>query len=252
MKDGALPTPVDWLSHDTAITDPSVFSVEMDASHGIMCFERVSYELVTEALGLGKSIEHPAIAGSLETKSKPGMIVSRCFFGAPAAALHMEALIASGVESVIMIGEAGSISDNCHIGDLVIPEWGIREEGTSYHYLPPEAQCRPHGEILNEMKTSLQKLDPKYGGVWTTDAGLRETRDKILRYSEQGAIAVEMECTALMAVAMYREVDFAAILVITDELCHLEWNRGFRSNLVRTTKAKLASALSDLFCPYEE
>ncbi|TFG13713.1 hypothetical protein EU537_05505 [Candidatus Thorarchaeota archaeon] len=252
MKDGTSITPVDWLSHDTAITDPSVFSVDIDASHAIMCFERVSYELVTDALDLGKSTERPTIAGALETKSKPGMIVSRCFFGAPAAALHMEALIASGVESVLMIGEAGSISDDCHIGDLVIPEWGIREEGTSYHYLPPEAQCRPRGEILNEMKIGLQALHPKYGGVWTTDAGLRETRDKILRYSKQGAIAVEMECTALMAVAMYRGIDFAAILVITDELYQLEWNRGFRSNLVRTTKAQLASALSDLFRPYEE
>lgn len=252
MKGRTLITPVEWLSNDIAITDPNVFSVEIDASHAVMCFERVSYELVTDALGLGESTGGPTIAGSLETKSKPGIIVSRCFFGAPAAALHLEALIGSGLESVLMIGEAGSISDDCHIGDLVIPEWGIREEGTSYHYLPPEIQCRPHGEILNKVKTGLQELHPKYGGVWTIDAGLRETRDKILRYSEQGAIAVEMECTALMAVAMYREIDFAAILVITDELSQLEWNRGFGSNLVRTKKAHLASALSHLFQPRDE
>ncbi len=95
MKGRTLITPADWLSNDIAITNPNVFSVKIDASHAVMCFERVSYELVTDALGLGESTRGPTIAGSLETKSKPGIIVSRCFFGAPAAALHLEALIVS-------------------------------------------------------------------------------------------------------------------------------------------------------------
>ncbi len=61
------------------------------------------------------------------------------------------------------------------------------------------------------------------GGIWTTDATFRETRDKIRKYSGMNVLAVDMESNAFMAVAMYRGVDLGIALVVTDELYGDKW-----------------------------
>jgi purine-nucleoside phosphorylase len=71
--------------------------------------------------------------------------------------------------------------------------------------------------------------------------------DKVQRFAEMGVLAVEMECTALMAIAMYRNVDFAAALVITDELFRGEWTQGFGSPDVIRQQEFLCQTLAGMF-----
>ena len=66
------------------------------------------------------------------------------------------------------------------------------------------------------------------GPVWTTDAPFRETPAKVSDYQRRGALAVEMECSALFTVAAFRAVSAAALLVVSDELSSLTWRPGFR------------------------
>ncbi|BES82529.1 nucleoside phosphorylase [Pyrodictium abyssi] len=156
--------------------------------------------------------------------------IVQLYFGAPASAMALELLIAMGAKWFVVYGAAGAVHPSVRVYDIVVPTWGIREEGTSYHYLPPCAVPKPGQRITrilqHELRRAAEQLGVKLhtGGVWTTDAIFRETRDKVQKYSAMGALAVDMESTALMTIAMYRRVELAVALVITDELHREEWH----------------------------
>lgn len=235
-----------WLSDKESIVKPERFAVELSADTSIMCFTRPAFKCLIEHLHLNQTEKPPSIAGSQDGAMNDSVVVYECAFGAPAASMHMEAMIASGVKRVIMVGDAGSISPNCRIGDIVLPTWGIREEGTSFHYLDSNEHCTPSEQLIEPMKTMLDDVKHEEGGVWTTDAPFRETPEKVAKFRMQGALAVEMECTALMAIAKFRGIDFGALLVITDELFSGEWKPGFNTPEVNSTRERLAKLVSSM------
>ena len=73
------------------------------------------------------------------------------------------------------------------------------------------------------------------GEVWTTDAPYRETPEKIEFYQKRGVLAVEMELSALMTLALYREVKLGGLLVVSDELFDLKWHTGFSNPKLKRT-----------------
>ncbi|MBI5376347.1 MAG: nucleoside phosphorylase [Candidatus Schekmanbacteria bacterium] len=151
--------------------------------------------------------------------------------GAPAAAILMEKIIACGGKKILFFGSCGAISPSLEIGDIFIPDGGISEEGTSVLYLKGEKILSPSMEILSALEIALKKssLSYKKGRVWTTDAPFMETVEKVEYYSSLSVLAVDMEFTALCAVAMFRQVSFAALMVVSDILYKKEWAHGFPS-----------------------
>lgn len=152
--------------------------------------------------------------------------------GAPAAAIAFELLIASGGQTFLLAGTAGSLTPALPIGSVLLPTGARREEGTSYHYLPPEADPRPDAALLDLLRVAAARRmvapAPLEGRVWTTDAVYREMGWKVRQYAQEGVLAVEMELSALLAIAQVRGVHLAAVLVISDEL-YRPWNPGFHS-----------------------
>ena len=65
------------------------------------------------------------------------------------------------------------------------------------------------------------------GEVWTTDAPYRETPEKVEFYQNKGILAVEMEMSALMTLALFRGIRLGGLLVVSDELFSLKWHAGF-------------------------
>ncbi len=154
--------------------------------------------------------------------------------GAPASALLVERLVKSGVKRIILLGICGSLSPDLRIGDLFIPTGGISEEGTSRLYLEGQPPPPDAGIIKGIKKVCNEKgLHPSEGAIWTTDAPLRETPHKIARYHKQGALAVDMEFTALSAVTRYHKIRFAALMVVSDEIFRKEPKRGFHQKEFR-------------------
>lgn len=174
-----------------------------------------------------------------------GLGVFHSYFGAPASVELAEALMAGDVKKLVVFGEAGAIAPRLRIGHLLIPTFAIREEGTSYHYLPPDAPAKPSRIIYGKLKALLSREGFAYeeGGIWTTDAPFRETREKILRCRGKGALAVDMECSALFAVSKYRKAQCAAILIITDELYGRCWKTGFENKKLIQKEKLLAETL---------
>lgn len=237
-------TSPNWYSEEEEFTKPSTMAADLDIEDAVICFEGKFYDLLVDKFELKEEAE--GLPALIEGKIGDDIGVFKSYFGSPAAAMLLEALIASGVERVLMLGEAGSIAPKCSIGQIIIPTWGIREEGTSYHYFPPEHDVSPSNKMVKGLENAVD-IEVKKGGVWTIDAGFRETKGKINNYAHRGVLCVEMECTALMAVAEYRDIDFASVLVITDEIFSDEWIRDFKRERVIESKKEIVKGLKIFF-----
>jgi uridine phosphorylase len=149
--------------------------------------------------------------------------------GAPVTVSVMEELIALGVKRFISIGEAGSLQKNIKIGDIVICDRAIRDEGTSHHYLKYSKYAYPSKDLTEKIKLAFQKYKIKYftGTSWTQDAPYRETVKEVKQYQKEGVATVEMEASAIFAVGKYRKVDVSAIFTISDSLAGPKWEPKF-------------------------
>jgi len=145
--------------------------------------------------------------------------------GAPLAAGLFEEIIALGAKQFICCGGAGVLV-NKDLGCLIVPNEGVRDEGTSYHYVEASRTIALNRHTLDKLKTILSDMHVDYiiGKTWTTDAFYRETKQKISQRLYEGCLTVEMEFTALAAVAKFRHVEFAEILYCGDDLSQEVWN----------------------------
>ncbi|WP_089172920.1 nucleoside phosphorylase [Bosea sp. AS-1] len=128
-----------------------------------------------------------------------------CAVGAPFAVLVAEQLFASGCRLLVSVTSAGQITNNGPTPYFVLIDRALRDEGTSYHYLPPAAFAEaPNATLLARVEEALSGLSGvavHRGATWTTDAPYRETEAAIASARDLGALAVEMEAAALYAFA---------------------------------------------------
>lgn len=146
--------------------------------------------------------------------------------GAPLAAGLLEEAIALGSKKFIVCGGAGTLDSLHEVGKLIVPTSAVRDEGTSYHYLPPSCEVAPTAHALEAVKTTLANAGVPFEltKTWTTDAIYRETRTKIQLRKECGCKCVEMEAAALFAVARFRNVEIAQMLYAGDDLSGDYWD----------------------------
>lgn len=161
--------------------------------------------------------------------------------GAPAAVSFVENMIASGVKKFVSVGTAGALQPDLKVGHMLVCNRAIRDEGTSFHYLPGEKYSTADPELTAMLKASLKKSKSPFqaGTTWTTDAPYRETKAEILQYQREGVLSVDMETAALFAVAKYRKVKMAALFAISDSLADLSWTPGFHFKDLRTSLTTL-------------
>jgi len=146
--------------------------------------------------------------------------------GAPAAVTSLEVAISLGATKIIGCGGAGIVRAGFDVGHVIVPTGAIRDEGTSYHYAPPEAEVRPHPRAVAAIDAVLGEAGVPHdrGLTWTTDAFFRETLDKVSRRREQGCITVEMEAAAMFAAAAFRGVVYGQLLYAGDDVSAAEWD----------------------------
>jgi uridine phosphorylase len=121
--------------------------------------------------------------------------------GAPFAVLVAEELFASGCEALVSISSAGLIASDARPPFFVLVERALRDEGTSYHYLPPARYAEADPALTDAVARGLAGTPtPLLRGVsWTTDAPFRESASLIAGRRAEGALSVEMEAAALLA-----------------------------------------------------
>jgi uridine phosphorylase len=146
--------------------------------------------------------------------------------GAPSAAGLLEEVIAFGCRKFIVCGGSGVLEEGVNVGELIVVSSAVRDEGVSYHYLPPSREVRANEDGVRALVETLQArgIPHRVGKTWTTDAPYRETPDRIARRREEGCISVEMEAAGLFAVAAFRDVILGQVLYSGDDLSGSEWN----------------------------
>jgi uridine phosphorylase len=146
--------------------------------------------------------------------------------GAPIAAGLLEEAIAFGCKKFIACGGCGVLEKDIAVGHIIVVSSAIRDEGVSYHYLPPDREVTANSKGVSALVTTLDSRGIPYrvGKTWTTDAPYRETLKKIVRRREEGCLTVEMESAALIAVAQFRNVIFGQALYGGDDLSGTEWD----------------------------
>ena len=151
---------------------------------------------------------------------------------APAAGFLEEA-IAYGCRTFIACGGCGVLQKDIALGHLLVVTAAVRDEGVSYHYLPPAHEVAADPQVASHLIDLLTARGIPHlpAKTWTMAAFYRETRPKAQKRAEEGCIAVEMEAAALIAVAKYRKVPFGQLLYAGDDLSGPEWDhRGWQTH----------------------
>ncbi len=165
--------------------------------------------------------------------------------GAPMAVMTMEKLIALGAKKLILFGWCGAIAPELVVGDVLLPDSALVGEGTSQYY-SETVNSQPSTSLRDKISKALQRegVETKGGCVWSTDAIYREDRRIISQlHKESNVAAVDMEFSALCNVASFRQIDFAAVLVVSDELWGKSWRPGFAAKLFQSNKKRALYAL---------
>lgn len=142
--------------------------------------------------------------------------------GGPYAVLIAEQLRASGVKVILGLTSAGRVDPELRIPSIVIATAAVRDEGTSYHYLPAGSVVEGHGPLAGVLAAELQRLPLPVttGTVWTTDAPYRETESQLARHAAAGVSAVEMQAASLFAFGGARNVPVGIVAHVTNAIDH--------------------------------
>jgi uridine phosphorylase len=146
--------------------------------------------------------------------------------GAPLSVGFLEEVIDGGCRTIVACGGCGALVDSLALGHVVIVGSALRDEGTSFHYAPPSRTIEADHGVVQRLESFLDDRHVPYttGMTWTTDAFYRETPGKVARRRDEGCIAVEMEASALIAVARFRGVRFGQMLYAGDSLAGESWD----------------------------
>ncbi len=153
-------------------------------------------------------------------------VIGNVGIGGPAIVNLEEELIAWGARRVVVLSLAGGIAPGLATGSVVVCDRAIRDEGTSYHYLPPARDVRASDALASLLSRGLaaRGITSARGPAWSTDAPYRETREETEALREEGVLAVDMESAGVFAAARVREAEAASVLVIGDTLRSSGWS----------------------------
>ncbi len=152
--------------------------------------------------------------------------------GCPACGGNLDLFNAMGITKVLFCGGGGVLDRNIGVGQVLVVDGAIRDEGFSYQYIPASRVIHTDPSVTDRIVSLLNERGVSFlrGLVWTTDAIFRETADRIELRREEGAKIVEMEQAGCIAVAQFRGFSYGALIYGGDDLTGEDWDgRSWRS-----------------------
>ena len=233
ISPGHMVKPVDGVPETIIVTfQPRTFAAFLD-----------QYDATYIAsVPLEEAVDDPAptATGRIHTFTHAGHTLGAYLspVGAPAAVGVMEQAIAIGVRRFVVFGTCGALVPTVATGGLIVPTFAYRDEGTSYHYTHPGdyiavSTAARTAAILDELG-----IPHTSGKVWTTDGFFRETRGNLEKRVRDGCLAVDMETSALAALAAFRGVAVHQFLYAADTLADDAWDAGILGRLPAEPRAR--------------
>ncbi len=223
---------LEFDDNPTAIIEPSLWHARIDGlpSGAVItwmsdAFERFLAEHPHQARHRFTAETADMAIYQVELPEGP-VVAALSFVGAPVAASLFETLVAIGCSTTIAIGSSGGLVPEHPPGAVVVPDRAIRDEGVSYHYAPAARHADLDSGLQDALRAAFADdgLEPVTGDLWTTDAFFRETPAKVTSRVSEGAIAVDMEASALATIAAFRGVRHGHAVYMADTLHGDEWD----------------------------
>ncbi|NBD37284.1 MAG: AMP nucleosidase [Verrucomicrobia bacterium] len=140
--------------------------------------------------------------------------------GSATAATVMDLLTAVDPRAVLFLGKCGGLKKRNQLGDLILPIAGIRGEGTSGDYFPPEIPALPAFALQKAISRTIREHQRDYwtGTVYTTNRRVWEHDRSFRDYLERNRImAVDMETATIFMVGFYNQIPTGALLLVSDQ-----------------------------------
>lgn len=171
-----------------------------------------------------------------------------CAVGASFAVLIAEQLFDSGCEILLSATSSGIINKVADAVDYILIKETVRDEGTSYHYLPPKEDADLNKELLSVLEQSLLKEVSNIivGKSWTTDAPYRETPSAIEKMKAANVQVVEMEAAALYAFAKAKNKKVICFAHITNSMAQneIDFEKGLENGSISSLEIVYITAKS--------
>ena len=165
--------------------------------------------------------------------------------GGPSTAIAVEELARVGADTFIRVGTAGGVHPSVRVGDLVVANAAVRDEGTSHHYAAPEFPAVAHPDIVRALCDAAAKSGYPFrvGISHSKDSFYGEAemdrmpcaarlRERWATWVAMGVWCSEMEASTLFVVSSYLRCRAGAILQVVspppdktaiDDDVHAEW-----------------------------
>lgn len=243
-------------SNKKAIVDvyDLVKPIESFPKIAVSCFSRVTFERLVNELN-GKVIAKSNLANMeipIFKAMYKGVEVAlfMSYVGAAGCVAVIEEVFAMGADKLILFGTCGVLDASIEDCSIIIPNKAVRDEGTSFHYAKPSDEIEVNKKYIGEFVDILKEFECRYtiGKVWTTDGIYRETRGKVNSRKQAGCLCVDMECSAVAALAEFREKEVFQFFYAADNLDNETWDArslGNESNVLEKDRiAMLAMELA--------
>ena len=216
----------------------------------VSCFSHITFERLVNALSGVKIAELTTANMQVPVYRVRYKNIEAALFlslvGAAACVGILEDIFVLGAETVILFGTCGVLHSGIGDCSLIIPDFAVRDEGTSFHYAPSADEIAVNLCYRDEFIRILQEHRYPYtvGKVWTTDAMYRETREKTERRKKAGCICVDMECSAVAAAAAFRNKRVFHFFYAADNLDGGKWEPRSLSNTANVSGKDMVAFLA--------
>ncbi|WMJ86315.1 nucleoside phosphorylase [Anaerocolumna sp. MB42-C2] len=196
----------------------------------VSCFSRITFDRLLKELN-GVPIATTGVANMeipIYRVSYNGIEIALfiSYVGAAGCVAVLEDLFAMGVEKIVLFGTCGVLDADIKDCSIIIPNVAVRDEGTSFHYATASDEINVNVKYQEEFIEILKSHKCSYtvGKVWTTDGIYRETREKVNKRKKDGCICVDMECSAVAALADFRGKEIFHFFYAADNLDNDNWD----------------------------
>lgn len=225
---------LEYDDNPTATLNPPAFvSKPFDTDKMIITFFP---EVIQKLLDAGKVVLEREIGGEnsvfIYRFVDENILITPGAIGCPACGGNLDLFHAMGIKKVMFSGGGGVLDRSIKVGEVLLVEGAIRDDGFSYHYFPAGRVMSTDPAVNDKIAAVLDEKGVPYlrGLTWTTDAIFRETPDKVALRREEGAKIVEMEQSGCIAVSNFRGISYGALIYGGDDVSGEEWdNRSWRS-----------------------
>lgn len=135
--------------------------------------------------------------------------------GAPSAIIAMEELRLCGARQFVRVGSAGALQPHINLGDLIVVEGAVRDEGGSASYVPVGYPAIADRHLTQAMSSFLasQNKTAFTGLVRSHDSFYRDDEAEICAFWHRlGVLGADMETSALLTLGRLRGLQVGAIL----------------------------------------